>query len=238
MNKQNQTRREFLKTIGLGAAAISLQGCVNGQQSSPGRKKPNILLILVDDLGYGDLSSYGAKDLQTPNIDSLMKQGCRMDSFYANCPVCSPTRAGLLSGRYPDLVGVPGVIRNKPEDTFGYLTPGTVLLPQILKSAGYDSALIGKWHLGLHSPNTPNEKGFDHFGGFLGDMMDDYFNHRRGGKNWMRLNNKGIDPEGHATDLFSDWSGEYIRNRTKNTRPSFRYISDNTPQTPFQSPKR
>ena len=72
--------------------------------------KPNILIILVDDLGYGDLSCYGAKDLKTPHIDALMADGMRFDSFYANCPVCSPTRAALLSGTYPDLVGVPGVI--------------------------------------------------------------------------------------------------------------------------------
>ena len=194
-------------------------------------------MILVDDLGYGDLSSYGAKDLQTPNIDSLMRGGLRMDSFYANCPVCSPTRAGLLSGRYPDLVGVPGVIRNNPEDTFGYLKHDTILLPKVLKGAGYDSALIGKWHLGLKSPNTPNEKGFDHFHGFLGDMMDDYFRHLRGGKNWMRLNKKEIDPEGHATDLFSDWSVDYIQKRAKKNRPWFLYLAYNAPHTPIQSPK-
>ena len=76
--------------------------------------KPNILMILADDLGYGDLSSYGATDLQSPNIDGLVKSGLRMDNFYANCPVCSPTRASLLTGRHPELVGVPGVVRTDP----------------------------------------------------------------------------------------------------------------------------
>lgn len=224
--------------MSLTTAAFSLGGCSESiNQFSKGKNKPNILLILVDDLGYGDLSSYGAKDLQTPNIDSLMKQGCRLDSFYANCPVCSPTRAALLSGRYPDLVGVPGVIRNRPQDTFGYLNPGTVLLPKVLKSAGYDTAIIGKWHLGLHSPNTPNEKGFDHFHGFLGDMMDDYFHHRGGGKNWMRLNKNQIDPKGHATDLFTDWSVDYINKRTKKNKPFFLYLAYNAPHIPIQSPK-
>ncbi len=80
-----------------------------------------MLVILVDDLGYGDLSSYGAKDLQTPNIDAIVSSGMRFDNFYANCPVCSPTRAALLTGRYQDMVGVPGVIRTHPENNWGYL---------------------------------------------------------------------------------------------------------------------
>ena len=150
---------------------------VRAEENKKTVQQPNILVILVDDLGYGDLSSYGAKDLQTPNIDSLMDAGVRFDQFYANCPVCSPTRAALLSGRYPDLVGVPGVIRTHPADSWGYLDPKAKMLPEQLKSAGYHNALIGKWHLGLESPNTPTERGFDFFHGFLGDMMDDYYNH-------------------------------------------------------------
>jgi len=171
-------------------------------------------MILVDDLGYGDLSSYGATDLKTPHIDRLVASGMRFDNFYANCPVCSPTRAALLSGRYPDLVGVPGVIRTHITNNWGYLAPQAVLLPKLLKPAGYHTAIVGKWHLGLASPNTPNERGFDHFHGFLGDMMDDYYNHRRHGNNYMRLNGKEIDPEGHATDLFTQWAIDYIRQRT------------------------
>ena len=93
---------------------------------------PNMIVILVDDLGYGDLSSYGATDLQTPHIDSLIASGMRFDHFYANCPVCSPTRAALLSGKYPDRVGVPGVIRTRAQDNWGFLDPNAVLLPKAL----------------------------------------------------------------------------------------------------------
>lgn len=140
--------------------------------------RPNMIVILVDDLGFGDLSSQGASDLRTPHIDRLMAHGMRLDQFYANCPVCSPTRASLLSGCYPDRVGVPGVIRTHAQDSWGYLDPTAHLLPELLHEAGYHTALVGKWHLGLESPNTPNERGFDTFHGFLGDMMDDYYNHQ------------------------------------------------------------
>jgi len=196
----------------------------------------NILMILVDDLGYGDLSSYGATDLKTPHIDQLVAEGMRFDNFYANCPVCSPTRASLLSGRYPDLVGVPGVIRTHMTNNWGYLAPQAVLLPKLLEPAGYHTAIVGKWHLGLASPNTPNERGFDHFQGYLGDMMDDYYKHRRHGINYMRLDDKEIDPPGHATDLFTQWAIDYIRSRAKKNQPFFLYLAYNAPHTPIQPP--
>ena len=197
---------------------------------------PNIIVILVDDLGYGDLSSYGATDLQTPHIDSLIASGMRFDHFYANCPVCSPTRAALLSGKYPDRVGVPGVIRTRPQDSWGFLDPSAVLLPKALWPASYHTAIIGKWHLGLESPSTPNEMGFDHFHGFLGDMMDDYYNHRRHGNNYMYLNDVEIDPAGHATDLFSNWAIDYLNQRKADNRRFFLYLAYNAPHTPIQPP--
>ncbi len=114
--------------------------------------RPNVLLILVDDLGYGDLSSFGAPDLRTPAIDQLVAAGMRLDNFYANCPVCSPTRAALMTGRYPELVGVPGVIRTHAQDNWGYLTADATTLPEVLREAGYQTAMVGKWHLGLDAP--------------------------------------------------------------------------------------
>ena len=152
-------------------------------QTLQAAERPNILMILVDDPGYGDLSSYGAKDLQSPHIDGLVGAGIRFDNFYANCPVCSPTRASLMTGRYPELVGVPGVIRTHAENNWGYMDPKAILLPQVLKRVGYHTAIIGKWHLGLEAPNRPNDRGYDHFHGYLGDMMDDYYKHRRHGIN-------------------------------------------------------
>ncbi len=247
MKASSYTRRGFLKLMGAGAAGVSLARTGIAAKAAGGR--PNVLVILVDDLGYGDLSCYGATDLKTPHIDGLVAAGMRFDNFYANCPVCSPTRASLMTGRYPDLVGVPGVIRTHLADNWGYLLPQAVLLPQMLKRAGYHTALVGKWHLGLASPNTPNERGFDHFHGFLGDMMDDYYNHRRHGFNYMRLNDKEIDPEGHATDLFTQWAVDYLRSRGEGVPPSkrgqdardanqpfFLYLAYSAPHAPIQPP--
>jgi len=229
------TRRNFLKLMGTSSLALTIPNIflANPNQNA---SKTNILLILVDDLGYGDLSSYGTTDLQTPNIDKLVTKGVRFNNFYANCPVCSPTRASILTGCYPDKVGVPGVIRTHKSDNFGYLSPHATLLPTMLKKVGYHTAIIGKWHLGLESPNTPNERGFDFFHGFLGDMMDDYNTHRRHKINYMRLNDKEIDPKGHATDLFTNWSIDYLKERSKSKQPFFLYLAYNAPHTPIQPP--
>ncbi|MCA9228447.1 MAG: sulfatase-like hydrolase/transferase, partial [Planctomycetales bacterium] len=148
---------------------------VAGESDGDAARRPNVVVILVDDLGFGDLGCQGAEDLRTPHVDRLMSQGLRFNNFYANCPVCSPTRASLLTGRYPELVGVPGVIRTHAENSWGFLDPTAVLLPSLLKRQGYHTAIVGKWHLGLESPNTPNERGFNLFRGYLGDMMDDYY---------------------------------------------------------------
>ena len=226
LSKLFRTTLVALAALGLAKPASSLAA-----------DKPNILIILVDDLGYGDLSCYGAKDLQSPNIDSLMADGMRFDSFYANCPVCSPTRAALLSGTYPDLVGVPGVIRTHPENNWGWLSQKATLLPRTLKGAGYHTSLIGKWHLGLEEPNTPNGRGFDHFKGFLCDMIDDYYKHRRHGINYFRENRKEIDPPGHATDLFSEWAIDTLNDRKGKEAPFFMYLAYNAPHTPIQPPQ-
>lgn len=221
------------KRVFIGLVVLFISVMTYGATST----RPNILLILVDDLGYGDLSCMGAKDMRTPHLDKLMASGLRMDRFYANCPVCSPTRAALLTGRYPDLAGVPGVIRTHQANSWGYLKQGIPLLPGLLKQKGYHTAIIGKWHLGLASPNTPLERGFDLFHGFLGDMMDDYWHHRRHGQNYMVRDGKGCDPEGHATDLFTQWAMDYLSHRKDQQDSFFLYLAYNAPHTPIQPPK-
>lgn len=206
-------------------------------QGGEGVPSPNVVLILADDLGYGDLSSYGAGDLQTPNVDQLVADGMRFDQFYANSSVCSPTRAALLTGRYPDVVGVPGVIRTHARNSWGYLDPSATLISTLLRGAGYHTGMVGKWHLGLEPPNVPTVRGFDFFKGYLGDMMDDYFTHRRHGINYMREGREPIDPEGHATELFTKWAQEYIRARTTSDAPFFLYLAYNAPHSPIQPPE-
>ena len=216
---------------GILASAVALRGAV------PAAPKPNIVVILTDDQGRGDYGAYGTRDIRTPNIDRIFREGMTFGNFFANSCVCSPSRAALLTGCYPDRVGVPGVIREEtPVDSWGYLSPDVALLPELLKRAGCHTALIGKWHLGIASPNTPNERGFDRFHGFLGDMMDSYTTHRRHGLNLMRRDRETIDPQGHATDLFTDWACDYIGERAKVGGPFFLYLAYNAPHDPIEPP--
>lgn len=197
---------------------------------------PNIVFILSDDHGYGDISLHNGPGVQTPNIDAIARDGLRFDRFYANSCVCSPSRAALLTGRYPDRVGVPGVIRQTLRDSWGYFDPAAVTLPDMLHRAGYRTVHVGKWHLGLEDENHPRERGFDEFRGFIDDMMDDYWTHRRFGSNGMRHNKDTIDPEGHATDLFTEWAVETIGTCASDTAPFFLYLAYNAPHTPIQPP--
>lgn len=199
--------------------------------------KPNIVFILADDLGYADVSMYGQKEARTPNMDRIASEGIRFDRMRSNCTVCSPSRAAILTGCYPDRVGVPGVIRTHAENSFGFLKPDAPLLPALLKKAGYHTAIVGKWHLGLKAPNLPNERGFDLFHGFLGDMMESYTTHLRDGQNFMRKNAEVIKPEGHATDLFTQWACDYLQERAKARQPFFLYLAYNAPHAPIQPPK-
>ena len=203
----------------------------------PQQSKPNILVILADDLGRGDYSTFGTADIRTPGIDRLVREGMTWNNFYANSPVCSPTRAALLTGCYPDRVGVPGVICDVAANNWGYLAQQAVLLPQLLGARGYHTAIVGKWHLGLESPNTPLDRGFDHFHGFLGDMMDDYWSHLRNQKNFLRRNRELVTAEGHATDLFTTWACDYLKSRSGEPKPFFLYLAYNAPHDPIQPPQ-
>jgi arylsulfatase A-like enzyme len=199
--------------------------------------RPNILVILTDDHGYGDVSAFRPQgDVRTPNIDRLAAEGMTFTAMRANCTVCSPSRAALLTGRFPDRVGVPGVIRTNAAESWGYLDPKLPTLANHLAGAGYHTAIVGKWHLGLTSPNTPNERGFAFFHGFLGDMMDSYTTHLRQGNNYMRRNQEVVDPEGHATDLFTGWACDYLRERANVKTPFFLYLAYNAPHFPIEPP--
>jgi arylsulfatase A-like enzyme len=228
--------KTFSIITGLSCIGTWTSGAI-ARSNTNNSEKPNIIFILADDLGWGDLSCQGATDLKTPNIDNILNSGIRFTNFYSNSCVCSPSRASLLTGCYPDMVGVPGLVRDTEKDNWGYLLPGVQFLPELLKKANYQTAIIGKWNLGLESPNLPNDKGFDQFFGFLDDMMDDYYTHLRNGKNFMRINEQVVDPKGHATEIFTKWTLDYLQNQEDKEDPFFLYLAYNAPHVPIQPPK-
>ena len=216
-------------------AAIAVAWACTAIAADPPR--PNVLVIITDDHGHGDVSCYGATDTRTPHIDGLAAEGMLFTTMRANATVCSPSRAALLTGRHPDRVGVPGVIRTEPAASWGHFAPGVSTLADELRATGYHTAIVGKWHLGLEPPNTPNDRGFDRFDGFLGDMMDSYTTHLRGGLNFLRRNRDAVEPEGHATEIFSDWAVDQLRERARSPeRPFFLYLAYNAPHFPMEPP--
>src|SRR5215208_6248604 len=169
------TRREFLGTA---AATTALVGA--GVPASAVATRPNVLFILADDLGYGDLSCYGRPDYRTPVLDRLATQGIKFMSAYAAAPVCTPTRCAYITGRYPQRlrVGLEEPLKaSSPKDAG--LPPEHPTVASLLKSNGYETSLVGKWHLGWTPEFGPNRHGFDEFFGTLSGATD-YFTHRSG----------------------------------------------------------
>jgi arylsulfatase A-like enzyme len=235
-NLQNHSPLLLRMLTVLGTIA-ALAGPLSGPLSGA-TDQPNVLLIVADDLGAADLGVLGSSDLRTPNLDQLYADSLRLNQCYANSPVCSPTRAALMTGCYPDRVGVPGVIRTDENNSWGYFLPFDKTLPSVLQDQGYETHAVGKWHLGLREENHPLSHGFQSFQGFLGDMMDDYNTHRRHGNNYMREDRAEIKPTGHATDLFSDWAVDFINNKANKRypKPWFLYLAYNAPHAPIQPP--
>ena len=162
-------RRDFLKIVGLGAVGLSLNGeCRAADSVKTGMSRPNIIVILADDLGYADVGFNGCKDIPTPNIDSLARNGVRCSNGYVSHPVCSPSRAGLLTGRYQQRFGHERNFRWLPEDSKVGLPLNQVTVADVMKEAGYVTGAIGKWHLGAAPCFHPNERGFSEYLGFLG----------------------------------------------------------------------
>jgi arylsulfatase A-like enzyme len=192
---------------------------------------PNVVLIITDDVGYGDLGVYGAPDVRTPNIDGLARAGVRMTSFYANGPLCSPTRAGLITGRYQQRSGLE-VPLGTPDERG--LTASGRSLPQLLRNAGYATALIGKWHLGYKPQQSPNAHGFDYFFGFKSGYID-YYQHTGGdGRPDLFENESPTSVDGYMTDLITQRSVQFIRRSAE--RPFFLEVAYNATHWPYQAP--
>lgn len=194
--------------------------------------KPNVVILLADDLGWADVGFHGS-EIRTPNIDQLARDGTQMNRFYS-FPVCSPTRSALMTGRSPMRLGL-GYTVIRPWSNYG-LPLGEHTIAQSFQSAGYQTAMAGKWHLG-HSRRSyfPIARGFDHqYGHFNGAI--DYFTHdREGGLDWNR-DGKSVVEEGYSTDLIAAEATQRIRQRDK-AKPLFLYVPFNAPHSPLQAPK-
>lgn len=224
----SMTRRNFLK-YAIGVSGILTTGrlsCIH--RSKIPKKRPNIVVIYVDDLGYGDFSSYGG-DIPTPNIDSIARQGIRFTDFYVSFPACTPSRYSLLTGCYPGRSrhGLNKVIM--PGDPY-CLDPCEKILPEFLKAAGYATGIFGKWHLGsTEKSHFPMHHGFDVFTGHTQGCMD-YFTHCYGpfGNTWY-VNGVLSTEEGYSTDLITNHAVAFIDLHSRNHRPFFAYVPYNAP---------
>jgi len=209
------------------------------------RKQPNVIVIMTDDQGYGDLSCMGSGDFVTPNIDALAERGARFSCMYSGSPVCSPSRASLLTGRYPGNAGVRAILAGHRRASG--LTSGAPTIATALKKLGYDTSLIGKWHLGLKSESRPNQNGFDYFYGFLAGCID-YYSHifywgmADGGTDpthdlWE--NESEVNEDGrYFTELLTEKAVERIRGKAGQDKPFFMYLAYNAPHYPMHAPEK
>jgi arylsulfatase A-like enzyme len=203
------------------------------------RRKPNVVLIVADDLGYADLGCQGqSKDVKTPNIDALAASGVRFTNGYVSCPVCSPTRAGLLTGRYQQRFGFEWNPKAQQEEAIFGIPADEVLLPQCLKSAGYATGAIGKWHLGSKAGMEPYKRGFDEFFGFLGGAHRYIKNDPASPNdaNTIRRNEQPVGEKAYLTDAFTREAVAFI-DRHKDG-PFFLYLPYNATHTPLQAPPK
>jgi arylsulfatase A-like enzyme len=215
------------------AVALFTTGALAADPStSSGQGKPNIVVILADDLGNADLGYRGSK-IRTPNIDTLANGGVRLESYYG-LPLCTPARAALMTGRYPMRQGLQTLVIF-PSHKYGLPTDERTL-PQALKEAGYSTYMVGKWHLG-HADKKfwPNQRGFDHFyGNVVGEV--DYFTHERGGViDWQR-NGTFLKEDGYYIDLIGDEAVKLIDGHDR-AKPMFLYFASLAPHAPYMAPK-
>jgi len=240
----------FAPLIWFAAVLISF-GVVAARAATPA-DRPNIVFLLADDLGWADLGCFGARDIRTPNIDRLARDGVRFTQFYSNGPECSPTRTALMTGRYQQRVGglecaigtgnvgrYDDAARLAAQHDLG-LPVSETSIAMLLKRAGYATAIFGKWHLGYEEKFAPNHHGFDQALYCAGGGMD-YFHHVEDPPEYtpvLRLNGKPIQRAGYFTDMIADesvrWLGEQAtRNRAQ---PFFLYVPFTAPHSPFQAP--
>ncbi|MEZ6127695.1 MAG: sulfatase-like hydrolase/transferase [Planctomycetaceae bacterium] len=222
--------------------------CQNVAANKPdAAPKPDIVLIVADNLGHGDLACYGCKDIKTPNIDRIAAQGVRLTNFYSNGPECSPTRTALLTGRYQQRI--PGLecalgtgnvgryddaIELADQHNLGLPPKESVLIPQ-LKKQGYKAVGLGKWHLGYEKHLLPPHHGFDYFLAALGGTVDYFYHNEPTGEHVLYENLTQVRRDGYLTDLITDGAVRFLEQQPAD-QPIFLYLPYNAPSAPFQHP--
>lgn len=230
------SRRNFIQSIGAAGLPSLLPGLAQAA------RKPNIVIFYADDLGYNDLDCYGADELVTPNIDALAAAGTRFTQWYCNSPVCSPSRASLLTGRYPQRTGVPG---NVPAGmNSDGLNPEEITLAEMTKSVGYATGHMGKWHQGTSEGSRPNDQGFDETYGFLSGCVDYYSHMFYWNQNFPRVpyhdlwyNNERVWENGtYMTDIITREARRFVREHASDE--FFLFVPYSTPHYPMHAPKK
>lgn len=225
------SRRQFLKLAGMGALAMAMP---LPELLAAEKRKPNVIVIFSDDHGYAEMSCQGCKDIPTPNIDSIARNGVRFTDAYVSCPVCSPSRAGLLTGRYQQRFGHehnPGV--DYDMNDWG-LPLDQKTIAQYMKEQGYATGAIGKWHLGDLPKYGPTKRGFDEYFGFVGGMHG----YLGSGKGWNAIQRNGerVDEKEYLTDAFGREAVSFIDRHKE--QPFFLYLAFNAVHSPMDvSPK-
>jgi len=202
--------------------------------------KPNVLLIIADDLGYHDLGFQGSKEIPTPNLDKLAAQSLVCTNGYVSHPFCSPTRAGIMTGRYQQRFGHENNPAWLPQDTVAGLPLTETTYPQLMQKAGYTTGAVGKWHLGAHPQFHPNKRGFDEYFGALGGGHM-YFPGTGGGSEYnIPLNRNGKDEAQtkYLTEQFGDEAVAFVGRHTGEAKPWMLYLAFNAPHTPLQAPQK
>ena len=234
------TRRKFVQRLAIGSTLLSSgarsTAIANSIQRSSGEKesRPNIIFILADDLGWGDLSCYGRPDYRTPNIDLLALQGTKFTDAYSASAVCTPTRCGYITGRYPARFKIGLEEPLAATNTKVGLEPNQPTIASLLKESGYDTALLGKWHLGFRPEWGPNAHGFDEFFGILAGAGD-YFLHKNGlGQPDLYENLTPVERNGYLTELLTERAVNYVKK--PRSAPFFLSLHYTAPHWPWQGP--
>lgn len=231
--KQKYSRLSLLKAclLFVGVAAVQVA-------SAQKKQKPNIVVVLVDDLGFSDIGPYGATEIETPNLDKLAAGGLRLKEFYNNS-ICAPTRASLLTGQYQHKAGVGFFNNNLGLAAYqGFLNRESLTLAEVLKSGGYSTLMAGKWHVGDDRNQWPNQRGFDHFFGFIGGASNYYEIGQKGAETVPLVKDNEpyfLEPGKYLTEEITNNALSFLDQQQKDKKPFFLYLAYNAPHWPLQA---